>query len=213
MKKLFVIPIILGIAAAISLSMVFVSEEPLEPESKSQSIYDQGFTYYDIEIIQDVLKEKNIIVSTPTAIKDHTISQYCTYYQSGLPRTVEYCTTTSIVDSTGNSFGNINMGGDINTPILAIANMETTNLESNKEEVVAVIETMIETLVCDCWEEVKSEDDVESISSWVDMVHKFYSDYDERGITSQVDDLTSAVITLEITPKENSILQTLVIIK
>ena len=211
MKKLFVIPIILGIAAVISLSMVFVSEESPEPES--QSIYDQGFTYYDIEIIQDTLKEKNIIVSTPTAIKDHTISQYCTYYQGGLPQTVSYCTTTSIVDSSGNSFGNINMGGDVSSPVLAIANMETANLESNKEEVVAVIETMIETLVCDCWEEVKSEDDIESIPVWVDMVHKFYSDYDERGITSQVDDLTSAVITLEITPKENSILQTLVILK
>lgn len=211
MKKLFVIPIILGIAAAISLSMVFVSEESPEPES--QPIYDEGFTYYDIEPIQNILAEKGITVSRPTAVTDHTIGQYCTYFEKGLPRTVEYCTTTSVIGSEGNSYGNINMGGKTTSPILAIANLETSSLESNKEEVVAVIETMIETLVCDCWEEVKSEDDVASISAWVDVVHNFYYESGERGIKSQVDDLTDAEIFLEITPKENSILQTLVIIK
>lgn len=211
MKKLFVIPIVLGIAAIISLSLVFVSEEPVETESKS--IYDKGFTYYDIETIQNTLAEKNIKVSKPTAITDHTIKQYCTFFEKGLPRTVEYCTTTSVTDSAGNSFGNINIGGDTTSPILAIANLETSNLESNQEDVLAVIEAMIETLVCDCWEEVKSGDDVESIPAWVDLVHKFYYDSGERGVKSQVDDLTSSVITLEITPKENSILQTLVILK
>ena len=211
MKKLFVIPIVLGIAAIISLSLVFVSENPSSSESKS--IYDEGFTYYDIETIQNTLAEKNIIVSRPTAITDNTIKQYCTYFEKGLPRTVEYCTTTSVVGSDGNSFGNINMGGDTTAPVLAIANLETSTLESNQDEVLFVIEAMIEGLVCDCWEEVKSDDDVESISAWVDLVHTFYYDSGERGIKSQVDDLTNVVITLEITPKENSVLQTLVILK
>lgn len=210
-KKLFVIPIALAIAAVISLYMVFVSEEPAEPES--QAIYNGGFTYYDIETIQNTLAEKDITVSRPTAVTDHTISQYCTYFEKGLPRTVEYCTTTSVISSEGNSFGNINMGGDTTSPILAIANLETSTLESDKEEVVAVIETMIETLVCDCWEEVKADDDVASISAWVDVVHNFYYESGERGIKSQVDDLTDAGMFLEITPKENSILQTLVILK
>ena len=211
MKKLFVIPIILAIAAAILLSLVFVSEEPVEPES--QPIYDAGFTYYDIETIQNTLAEKDITVSRPTAVTDHTVGQYCTYFEKGLPRTVEYCTTTSVIGSQGNSFGNINMGGDTTSPIIAIANLETSTLESDKEEVVSVIEVMIETLVCDCWEEVKADGDVASISAWVDVVHNFYYDSGERGIKSQVDDLTDAEIFLEITPKENSILQTLIIVK
>ncbi len=70
-QKLFLIPIILGIAAVISLSVTFVSEE----SSESQSIYDGGFTYYDIETIQTTLAEQNITVSTPVAITDHTVSQ------------------------------------------------------------------------------------------------------------------------------------------
>ena len=210
-KKLFLIPIILGIAAVISLSVTFVSEE--SSESQSQSIYDGGFTYYDIETIQTTLAEQNITVSTPVAVTDHTVSQYCTFFENQLPKTVDYCTTTNVLDSEGKTLGNINMGGDTNSPILAIANLETTNLESNQDDVLSVIEVMIETLVCDCWEEEKSDDDLESISAWVDAVYNFYNDSGQRNVKSRVDDLGTSVITLEVTSKENSILQTLIILK
>lgn len=208
-KKLFLIPIILGIAAVISLSVTFVSEEP----SESQSIYDGGFTYYDIETIQTTLAEQNITVSTPVAITDHTVSQYCTFFENQLPKAVDYCTTTNVLDSEGKTLGNINMGGDTNSPILAIANLETTNLESSQDDVLSVIEAMIETLVCDCWEEEKSDDDLESISAWVDAVYNFYNDSGQRNVKSRVDDLGTSVITLEVTSKENSILRTLIILK
>ncbi len=183
-------------------------------ETESKLVYDTGFTYYDIEKIQKTLATQNIFVSAPTVITDHTISQYCTFFDKDLPRTVEYCTTTAVTDIHGNPLGNINIGGDTNSPIMAIANLETATLESNQDEVFAVLETMIETLVCDCWEEEKTDDDdVESISAWVDLVHKFYYDSDERGIKSQIDDLENSEITLEITPKDNSVLQTLIILK
>jgi len=207
-KKLFLIPIILGIAAVISLSLTFSEES-----SESQSIYDGGFTYYDIETIQTTLAEQNISVSTPVAVTDHTVSQYCTFFENKLRKTVDYCTTTNVLDSEGKTLGNINMGGDTNSPILAIANLETTNLESNQDDVLSVIEVMIETLVCDCWEEEKSDDDLESISAWVDAVYNFYNDSGQRNVKSQVDDLGTSVITLEVTSKENSILQTLIILK
>ncbi|QLH04425.1 hypothetical protein C5F49_03165 [Nitrosopumilus oxyclinae] len=183
------------------------------PETESKPVYYTGFTYYDIEKIQKTLANQNIFVSSPTAITDHTISQYCTFFDKGLPRTVEYCTTTAVTDIHGNTLGNINIGGDTNSPVLAIANLETQTLESNQDEVLAVIEAMIETLVCDCWEEEKADDDVESISAWVELVHTFYYDSNERGIKSQIDDLKTSEITLEITPKDNSVLQTLIILK
>jgi len=210
-KNLFLIPIIIGIAAVVSLSLIFVSEEP--SESQSPSIYDQGFTYYDIETIQTSLSEQNITVSIPVAITDHTISEYCMIFENKLPKKIDYCTTTNVIDSEGNPFGNINMGGSINSPILAIANLETTTLESNQDDVLTVIEVMIETLVCDCWEEEKSDDDLESISAWLDAVHSFYNDSGQRSVKSQVDDLGTSVITLEVTSTENSILHTLIIQK
>ena len=74
-------------------------------------------------------------------ITDHTIGQYCTYFEKGLPRSVEYCTTTAVLDYEGTPLGNIHIGGDTQSPVLAIANLETPSLESNQDEVFAVFET------------------------------------------------------------------------
>ena len=210
MNKLILIPILVVVAIIISALTLMTNNESSEPESKL--IYDAGFTYYDMEKIQYTLVKQNIIVSFPTAITDHTINQYCTYFEKGLPRTVEYCTTTAILDIEGNPLGNINMGGDTSSPVLAIANLETSSLESNSVEVFAIFETMIESLVCECWEDEKSED-YATIAAWVDGVQNFYIDSDKRDIKSKIDDLAGYEIFLEITSKDDSILQTLIILK
>ena len=210
MNKIILIPILVVIGIIISVSLMIPNNEYVEPES--QTIYDTGFTYYDIEKIQNTLAEQNVFVSAPTAISDHTIDQYCTYFQKGLPRSVEYCTTTAVVNADGDTIGNINIGGNTQSPILAIANLETSSLESNQEETIAVFETMIETLVCDCWDEEKSVD-YESATAWIEAVRIFYYDSDQRSIKSKIDNLADHEIFLEITPMENSVLQTLIILK
>ena len=208
MNRLIMIPTMVGAAIIISASFLLVGDN----YSKSPPIYETGFTYYDIETIQNILAEQNIIVSAPTAITDHTIGEYCTFFENGLSKTVEYCTTTAVLDSQGNALGNINIGGDIKSPVMAVANLETSTLESNRSDVFAVFETMIETLVCDCWEAKQSED-YESISSWLEAAHAFYSDSGERNIKSKIDNLGNSKIFLEITSKNNSVLQTLIILK
>jgi len=210
MNKMVVIPILVGIVIVVSAFFLLSNDAP--SNSESQLIYDVGFTYYDIEKIQNNLEEHNVFVSSPVAITDHTINQYCTYFEKGLPRNVEYCTTTVVLDYEGNTLGNINIGGDIQSPVLAIANLETPSLESNQDEVFAVFEVMIETLVCDCWEEEKTED-YPTVSAWLDGVQTFYIDSDKRDIKSKIDNLADHEILLEITTKDNSILQTLVILK
>lgn len=209
MNKLIVIPVIVGIALIILLSSMLINETPDAP---TISIYESGFTYYDIEQIQDTLAEKNIIVSSPSPITDHTISEYCTYFEKGLPRTVEYCTTTAVMNSEGTTLGNINIGGNTQTPVMAVANLETKTLNSNPDEVLAIFETMIETLVCDCWEDEKSGN-YDSIAAWLDAAQTFYVDSDGRNIKSKIDNLGDSEILLEITSKENSVLQTLIILK
>jgi len=210
MNKMIVIPILVGIVIAVSAFLILSNGN--SSDSKSQLIYDNGFSYYDIEKIQNNLEDHNIFVSPPTAITDHTISQYCTYFEKGLLRNVEYCTTTAVLDYEGTSLGNINIGGNIQSPVLAIANLETPSLESNQDDVFTVFETMIETLVCDCWEEEKSED-YPTISVWLEGVQTFYIDSDKRNVKSKIDDLAGYELVLEITSKDNSILQTLIILK
>jgi len=210
MNKLIVIPVLVGIVIVVSAFFLLSNDTSSDPES--QLIYGVGFTYYDIEKIQNNLEVHNIFVSSPTPITDHTINQYCTYFEKGLPRNVEYCTTTVVLDYEGTTLGNINIGGDLQSPVLAIANLETSSLESNQDEVFAVFEVMIETLVCDCWEEEKSED-YPTISAWLDGVQTFYIDSDKRDIKSKIDNLAGYEILLEITSKDDSILQTLIILK
>jgi len=210
MNNKLLIPILIGIVIVILVSLVITYEEPSEPQSVP--IYDAGFTYYDIGTIRKILTTQDIFMSTPVAITDHTISHYCTFFDKGLPRTVEYCTTTVVTDIEGNTLGNINIGGDTTSPVMAIANLETLTLESDKDEVFTVFETVIETLVCDCWEDEQSKD-YESITAWLEAVHMFYYDSDNRNIKSKIDSLGDVEIFLEITPKENSILQTLIILK
>ena len=208
MNKLVILPVIIGIILVGLASFLLSNETP----TTSKSIYELGFTYYDIEKIQDTLAEKNIIVSAPTPITDHTISEYCTYFDNGLPQTVEYCTTTAVMNFEGITLGNINIGGDTQSPVVAVANLETETLESNPDDVLAIFEAMIETLVCDCWDEEESKD-YESISAWLDAAQTFYSDSNGRNIKSKIDNLGDSEIFLEITSKENSVLQTLIILK
>ena len=208
MNRLTVIAAIAGAAIIISASFLLAGDT----YSKSAPIYETGFTYHDIKTIQNILAEQNIVVSAPTAITDHTVGEYCTFFENGLAQTVEYCTTTAVLDSQGNALGNINIGGGIQSPVMAVANLETSTLESNRSDVFAVFETMIETLVCDCWEAKQSED-YESISSWLEAAHAFYSDSGERNIKSKIDNLGNSKIFLEITSKDDSVLQTLIILK
>ena len=210
MNKIIVIPILVGIT--IIILSFFILSNDVSSNSESQLIYDTGFSYYDIEKIQNNLEGHNIFVSSPTAITDHTINQYCTYFEKGLSKSVEYCTTTAVLDYEGISLGNINIGGDTQSPVLAITNLETPSLESNQDEVFVVFEVMIETLVCDCWDEEKSED-YPTISSWLERTQTFYTDSGKRNIQSKIDDLAGNEILLEITAKDNSILQTLIILK
>jgi hypothetical protein len=209
MNKLIVIPVIVGIALIVLLSSMLTNETS---DTSTTSIYESGFTYYDIEQIQDTLAEKNIVVSSPSPITDHTISEYCTYFEKGLPRTVEYCTTTAVMNFEGATLGNINIGGNTQSPVMAVANLETKTLDSNSDEVLAIFETMIETLVCDCWEDEKSGN-YDSIAAWLEAAQTFYVDSDGRNIKSKIDNLGDSEILLEITSKENSILQTLIILK
>jgi hypothetical protein len=199
---------VLVIAVIISASILLSNNEPLEPQS--QLTYEAGFTYYDIEKIQDTLIEHDIRVTSPTAVTDHTINQYCTYFENGLPQSVEYCTTTAVLDLEGNTIGNINIGGDVESPILAIANLET--IESDSEQSLTIFETMIKTLVCECWEQENSED-YPTIAAWVEATLAFYSNNDNRSIKSKIDNLADHEIILEITSKDDSVLQTLIILK
>ena len=179
----------------------------------SDSLYQYGFTFYDVEKIKASLSEQNIFMSTPTPITDHTIENYCAI-RDDILSTIIYCTTTAIQGPNGKSLGNINMGGSPDNPIMALALVESSPfLDSKSNEIEIVFEIMIETLVCDCWNE-KQPGGFESVNAWLDAAKIKYAESSQTiPLKSTITGLGNETLILEIMSKNDSYLWTLIVLK
>ncbi len=211
MNKLILIPILLGIAAVISISIFSISENSSQPQSKS--IYEEGFAFYDVEKIKKSLSTQKIYMSSPIEITDSTIPKYCPLSIPGIQNPIKHCATTVITDINGNSLGNINMGGTTDGPIMALAIIDSSPfLDSQQDTVNYVFQTMIETLVCDCWEDEKPGG-FESVRIWLDTAAEKYTESTQRTLTSKIEGLENMKLILEITSTDESYLWTLIVLK
>jgi hypothetical protein len=184
--------------------------------SKNQSIQTSqaDLIYSDVERIQKILSTENILMSSPSVITDHTVKQYCTFFDDdGVQQFVSYCVTTAILDSDGKPLGNINMGGNPIEPNMALAIVESSpSFDSKTDEISFIFETMIETLVCNCWAE-KQPGGFDSVSAWINTAKQQYGDSSQSTLTSKINGLAQKQLILEITSSDNSYLWTLIIIK
>ena len=212
MNKIILIPILIVII--LSISIYSFSQTTLQPEIQPTPSYEIDFTFYDVEKIQSVLLLHDIIVSSPTAITDHTIKQYCTFFDDeNVQRIVDYCTTTALVNSDGKTIGNVNFGGTTDGPIMALAILDSSPfLDSNENEIKIVFQTMIETLVCDCWE-IKQPGGFESVDVWIETAEEKYAESSKTTLKSEISGLDNKKLILEITSTPDSYLWTLIILK
>ena len=209
MNKKIILPVLIIIVSAIVFFLI--PENSSMPSS--ENLYQYGFTFYDVEHIKESLSEQNIFMSTPSPITDHTIENYCAI-RADILSTITYCTTTAIQDPNGKSLGNISMGGTPDNPIMAIAAIDSsTSFDSKSNEVEIVFETMVETLVCECWNE-KQPGGFESIATWIDAAETKYAESSQTiPLKSTVTGLGNETLILEITYKNDSYLWTLIILK
>jgi len=210
MNKLLLIPILLSIAVVVSISLFSISENTSQPQSKS--IYEVGFTFNDVDKIKKSLSTQKIFMSSPIEITDNTIVKYCPYF-TDIQNPIEHCATTAITDIHGNPLGNINMGGTTDGPIMALAIIDSSpSLDSKQDVVNYVFQTMIETLVCDCWEE-KQPGGFESVRAWLDAAAEKYTEFPTITLTSKIEGLENMNLILEITSTNEKYLWTLIILK
>ncbi len=209
MNKKISVPIIVIIISAIAIFLI--PENPSMPSS--ENLYQYGFTFYDVEKIKASLSEQNIFMSTPTPITDHTIENYCAI-RDDILSTINYCTTTAIQGPDGKSLGNINMGGTPDNPIMALALVESSPfLDSKSNEIEIVFEIMIETLVCDCWDE-KQPGGFESINAWLEAAKiKFAESSQTIPLKSTITGLGDETLILEIKSTSDSYSWTLIVLK
>ena len=209
MNKKILIPIIVIIISAIAIFLILEQS----PMPSSENLYQYGFTFYDVEKIKASLSKQNIFMSTPSPITDHTIENYCAI-RDDILSSINYCTTTAIQGPNGKSLGNINMGGTPDNPIMALALVESSPLlDSKSNEIKIVFQTMIETLVCDCWDE-KQPGGFESVNAWIDTAKiKFTESSQTIPLKSTITGLGDETLILEITSKPDSYLWTLIVLK
>ena len=209
MNKKIILPVLIIIVSAIVFFLI--PENSSMPSS--ENLYQYGFTFYDVEHIKESLSEQNIFMSTPSPITDHTIENYCSI-RADILSTITYCTTTAIQGQNGKSLGNISMGGSPDNPIMAIAAIDSSpSFDSKSNEVEIVFETMVETLVCECWNE-KQPGGFESVNDWLDAAKiKYAESSQDIPLKSTITGLGDETLILEITLKNDSYLWTLIILK
>ena len=209
MNKKILFPIIIIIISAIAIFLI--PENSSMPSS--DNLYQYGFTFYDVEKINESLSEKNIFMSIPTPITDHTIENYCAI-RDDILSTINYCTTTALQGPDGKSLGNISMGGTPDNPIMALALVESSPfLDSKFNEVETVFKIMIETLVCDCWDE-KQPGGFESVNAWLEAAKiKFAESSQTIPLKSTITGLGDETLILEIKSTSDSYSWTLIVLK
>ena len=208
------VKILISISIVVVLSITFLAFTTSESTTESipEPNYEIDFVYSDIDKIKKILATQNLILSVSTAITDNTVSQYCTYFDDNVQKFVKYCTTAALLDSGGKPFGNINMGGNSDDSTMALAIIEVPTLDFRENEIDFVFQTMIETLVCDCWEELQPGG-FESVSLWLNTAKEKYVESSQTTLKSNISGLDEKQIFLEITSTEKSYLWTLVIVK
>ena len=194
-----------------AIAIFLIPENSSMPSS--DNLYQSGFTFYDVEKIKESLSEKNIFMSIPTPITDHTIENYCAI-RDDILSTINYCTTTAIQGPDGKSLGNISMGGTPDNPIMALALVESSPfLDSKFNEVEIVFKIMIETLVCDCWDE-KQPGGFESVNAWLEAAKiKFAESSQTIPLKSTITGLGDETLILEIKSTSDSYSWTLIVLK
>ena len=209
MNKKIILPVLIIIVSAIVFFLI--PENSSMPSS--ENLYQYGFTFYDVEHIKESLSEQNIFMSTPSPITDHTIENYCAI-RADILSTITYGTTTAIQGQNGKSLGNISMGGSPDNPIMAIAAIDSSpSFDSKSNEVEIVFETMVETLVCECWNE-KQPGGFESVNDWLDAAKiKYAESSQDIPLKSTITGLGDETLILEVTLKNDSYLWTLIILK
>ena len=192
MNKKVLIPVISGIAIIIAVFMIPTTEET---DSETLSI---SYTETNKEI-QSILATHNISMSSALRLNGFSIEKYCTFFaDEATQKAIEYCTSTELLDSSGQYLGNIHMVGTSGFPQYVMGVIQADPNVSQLDEIKIIYQTMIESLVCDCWD-VKKPGGFESVSAWIDAANAHHLEAKKITSKSEISGLAQKDLLLEIT--------------
>lgn len=149
--------------------------------------------------LKNLLFDHHISMSSPLKLSGDAISQYCTFFANeSLQNSIEYCTSTELLDSDGKYLGNIHMVGTSEKPRFVIGVIQVSPLLNNLDETKIVFQTLVDSLVCTCWEEEKPGG-FESVSSWIDAANAHHLEAKKTTSKSEISGIAQKGLLLEIT--------------
>ena len=204
MNKVILILSISIIAIVILFSYVLIPDNNDRISSSSNTL---SLSYVDTnKELQHDLELFDIQMSSPLKLNGFSIDTYCTFFSDELiQNSIEYCTSTELLDSKGQYLGNIQMVGSNAFPEYVIGVMQSDSSASQLEDIKIIVNSMIESVICDCWDE-KKPGNFESVSSWIDAANLHHLENTSVTSKSTINGLNEKPILLEITTNENGYL-------
>jgi hypothetical protein len=156
-------------------------------------------SYDSNSALKSQLASKGISMSTPLKISGGAIAKYCTFYSNPEKQnSIQYCTSTELKDSEGKFLGNIHMFGSTNYPDAVLGVVQTDPYMSNLDSLKTTYEIMVESLVCDCWQDQKPGN-LESVSAWIDAAKSHHLEATGTTSSSKLSGLAQKQLILEVT--------------
>ena len=194
MNKKILIPVISGIAITIIIAVLMIPTTE-EAESETLSI---SYTKTNKEL-QSILATNNISMSSALKLNGFSIQKYCTFFaDEATQNAIKYCTSTELLDSDGGYLGNIHMVGTSGSPRFVIGVIQADPTTSQLDEIKIIYQTMIESIVCECWNDEKPGG-FESVSDWIDAAHAHHLEAKRITSKSEISGLAQKELLLEIT--------------
>lgn len=201
MKNKNLLLVVTGIAIILLIVVFSITptEEPILREHTIEST-KLSFSYADSNsILKSSLASNGILMSSPLQIKGDSIAKYCTFYQDEQKQnSISYCTSTELKDSDGEFLGNIHMVGTLDSPNAVLGVIQTDQYLSNLDSLKTTYRIMIESIVCDCWQDQKPGD-FKSVSEWIDAAKSHHLEAKQTTSSSEINGLADKHLFLEIT--------------
>jgi len=183
---------------------IITVEQELAQSIKSDDIdLDSLALDFTYEGANSELKENlnlyGISMSSMIEIRGSNIEKYCSFFSDpAKQKLVEYCTSTEISDLESIFLGNIHMVGSTEKPRLVMAILQADPKMSQIENIKTIFETVTETLVCDCWEDMKPGG-YDTIKDWIEALSDFHTIGDKSSSKSSPIQLDEKKIQIELT--------------
>jgi hypothetical protein len=202
MNKKTLIPVGVGIGVIlITITLMVPGNDLVQPSEETELRPSTlSISYVDTnKDLQHTLDLQQIQMSSPLKLNGFSIEQYCTFFSNeALQKSIEYCTSTELLDSKGQYLGNIHMVGAPSEPWYVIGVIQTDPTVSQLDEIKTVYRIMIESAVCQCWE-AEAPGGFESVADWIDAANSHHMEAERITSKSEISGIAQKNLLLEIT--------------